>query len=230
MPGRYNEISVEEIIASCKMQLRIDHDNSHDDYLDMMIQEGIRHLSALSIFKKRQCDIEIVDLKSRLPKGFHRLLGLRFKRKTSPNSTTETCFTLLYVDKKFLSDAGCTVNSTVIRNFNQGFQIQHGFIHYNSDINATEATLAFLGLNLDEDGNIIIYEDYERALRNYACYQFTLSYSEQFKEATIERYKREWMSQKGWIKGNDAINDFQNNKFEIQKSFNALLTSDRVNI
>jgi len=228
MPGRYNEISVEEIIASSKMQLRISDTTEHDDYIDMIIQEGIRHLGTLSIFKKRQCDIEIIDLKSRLPKGFHRLLGLRFTKTNTIGNIR--CFTLLYVDKKFLSDVGCAVNSTNIRNFNQGFQIQHGFIHFNSDIEATEATLAFLGLNLDENGNIIIYEDYERALRNYACYQFTLAYSEQFKEATIERYKREWMSQKGWIKGNDAINDFQNNKFEIQKSFNALLTSDLVNL
>lgn len=233
MPGRYSTISIDEVIASTKMQLRLHNTTEHDDFFDIMINEAIRHLGALSIFVKRQCTLDFQDQKAKLPNGFHKLIGLRFINNlvqdtsdtTNAFLTSNNCFRLLYVDKDFLCDCECAVPTTGVAQFDSGFQIQNGFIHLNSDLNLDKATLAFIGLNVDDNDRLIVFEDHERALRAYGCYKFALSYSEDFKEATIERYKREWMMQKAWIKGSDAANDFQRNKREVQQLFNALLIS-----
>lgn len=224
--GRYDTITVDEIIASCKMQLRITDTTEHDDYLQIIINEGLRELNCLSLFKKFQCTLEIIDSKSKLPNGFQNLLGLRFSGSTS----SDAYFNLIYIDKKFLDDAGVNTSFSRLANYIDTFQILHGYIHYNSDINATEVSIAWMGLNLDEYGRLIVYEDYERALRAYACWNFTQAYSKDFKEATTERYGRVWKAQKAFVKGQDVQNDFRQNKYEINKLFTALLVSDFVNL
>ena len=225
MPGRFSTITVDEVLASAKMQLRLTNTTEFDDFLEILINEALRSLNCLSLLEKRQCDLDIIDLKSELPVGFQRLLGLRFL-KTNSVSGDDICFNLLYVDKKFLNDCKCNTSGRNLVNFTETFQIQQGFIFYNSDIGATEVTLAFLGFNVDEFGRIEIFERYERALRAYACYKFTLSYPEDFKESTTQRYQNEWRAQKQWIRGDDMQNDFMKNRWEITKLFNTMLLSD----
>ncbi len=226
--AKFDTITIDEIIASTKMQLRITDTTTSDDYFELMANEALRHLNCLSLFKKRQCTMDIVDLKSKLPKGFQRILGLRF---SSTNvSGNENCYNLVYIDRKFLNSCGCDTSAFNLANYVDSFQMQHGYIYYNSDIGATEATLAFMGLNLDEYGRLIVYEDYERAIRAYLCWMFTQAYPEDFKEATTERYGRTWKAQKAFLKGEDVQEDFRQNKYEIGKIFNGLLVSDFVNL
>ena len=217
MTGRYETISVKEVMAGCKMQLRL-KDSSHDDFLALYIHEGIRHLNCLSLFVKKQCTIEIVDLKSKLPDGFQQLLGLRYSKTTDGKIKHQN---MLYIDKKYINSP-----STTVSNYEDTFQINNGYIYYNNDVNATEATLSYLGLNIDEFGNMVVYSDYERALRAYGCYNFALSYSEDYKEATIQRYENTWRAQKAYIKSSDVQQDFKNRKYEMSKIMNAFLLSD----
>lgn len=215
--GRYETISIEEIVAGCKMQLRI-VDSSFDDFLSMYVHEGIRNLNCLSLFEKRQCTLDIIDLKSLLPIGFQQLLGLRYSRTTAGDSIFQN---MLYVDKRYISTVSATTS-----NYENTFQISKGYIHYNDNVNATEATLAYLGLNTDEFDNLIVYADYERALRAYACYNYALAFPEDFKENTTQRYLNTWKAQKMYIKGSDVQNDFKNRKYEMSKIFKAFLLSD----
>ncbi|KKL64723.1 hypothetical protein LCGC14_2162140 [marine sediment metagenome] len=217
MPGRYETITVNEVIAGCKMQLRIT-DSSFDDFLALYVNEGIRNLNCLSLFVKMQCTLDIIDLKSLLPNGFQRLLGLRYSKTV----TGETVYqNMLYIDKRYISTPSATVS-----NYEDTFQISKGYIHYNNDVNATEATLAYLGLNIDEFGNLVVYSDYERALRAYVCYNYALAFHEDFKESTTQRYENTWKAQKSYIKGEDVANDFKNRKYEMSKIFKAFLLSD----
>lgn len=218
MHGRYETISIEEIVAGAKMQLRLTNTSEFDDFLTLYVNEGTRNLNCLSLFVKNQCNLEIIDLKSKLPDGFQQLLGLRFSTTTAGDTVFQN---MLYVDRRYINTS--VPNTT---NYEDTFQIRNGFIHYNSDINATEATLVWLGLNIDEFDRLVVYADYERALRAYACYNYALAFHEDFKESTTQRYENTWKAQKSYIKGNDVLNDFKNRKYEMSKIFKAFLLSD----
>lgn len=213
MPGRFATISESEVITRCKLQLHL-NDNSHNLFLSILINEGLRSLGALSIFKKQECTLEIEGGKAALPAGFQRYLALR-----------SGCDSIIYADTDYLVGCGCSIPSNV---YNQPdlFQISHGIMYFNSDFEDTTADMAYMGMNLGENGKIIIYEDFERALNNYACWQFTLSYDEDYKESKITRHERQWIAQRSKIRGEDVANDFQNNKRRIKEIWGALLVSD----
>jgi len=217
--GRYETITVNEVVASAKMQLRLTNTTEFDDFLTLYVNEAVRNLNALSLFTKKQATIEIIDLKSRLPDGFQTLLGLRFSKTTAGDTVFQN---MLYIDKKYINDP----NKLNTSDFQDTFQIQNGFIFYNSDVDATEATLAYMSLNIDDFGHLIVFADYERALRAYACYKYALAFYEDFKESTTQRYENEWKAQKRYIKGSDVLNDFKNRKYEMSKIFKAFLLSD----
>lgn len=233
--GKFTEITIDEVLARTKLQLRIVNTTEHDDYLQLMILEGCRHLSTLSLFIKKQCEIPIVDRKSKLPSDFYRLLGVRATALPLTNgnnpflSAAGNCVTQIYVDNKFLNDCGCSINGNITVDFNNGFQINGGYIYWNSGIGTTSANLAYLAMNTDENGRLLIYEDYERAISNYACYQFTLSYTDLYPVTLSDRYNRTWTAQKAWIKGNDAANDFQSNKNLMMSYMTSLIVSPVVN-
>ena len=146
------------------------------------------------------------------------MLGLRYSKTTEGKTTFQN---MLYVDKRYIDTTSSTTSS-----YEDTFQISNGYIQYNNDVNATEATLAYLGLNIDEFGHLTVYADYERALRAYACYKYALAFHEDFKESTTQRYENEWKAQKRYIKGADVQNDFKNRKYEMSKIFKAFLLSD----
>lgn len=227
----YKEISIDEVLARTKIQMRVANTTEHDDFFALMILEATRHLGSLSLFKKKQTNLTIIDNKSELPKDFYRLLGIRASGQGSNNPFVNggNCITQLYVDNKFLNDCGCSSGIANTVDFNLGFQIQNGFVFWNSGIGADTATLAYLAMNTGDDGKLLIYEDYERAVSSYACYMFCLSYPDLYKESTTDRYKREWMAQKSWVRGNDAASDFQKNKREISAIFNSLIASQIYN-
>lgn len=232
MIGKLQEISEDDIISAAKMKLRKTETTSMDDYFSFLIQEGVRHLGTLSLFKKQQCELDIIDGKSELPKGFYRMIGLRFVCNNPPAPVDGGPYltnlpnrTLLYVDVPFLHSCGCNVTMGGVSPFTGTFQIIGNFIHYNSSVIGDRVTISYLGFNLSKEGRMILYADYERALTAYCCYNFALSYSDEYKEATIERYHQEWMAQKNWVKGLDAAHDFQQRKAEVMEIFNALVVS-----
>lgn len=216
--GRYETISFDEVVAGCKMQLRITSTAEFDDFLHMYVNEGARHLHCLSLFNKEQCNLEIIDLKSKLPTGFQQLLGARYSETRDGDTTYQN---MLYIDKRYTD---ITTASTA--DYQDTFQISKGYIQYNNDVNATEMTMAYLGLNTDEFGRLIVYSDYERALRAYACYKYALAFPEDFKESTTQRYENEWINQGKLIRSTDVQNDFKNRKYEMSKIFKAFLLSD----
>lgn len=231
MTGRYSTISIDQVIERAKKQLKLT-DTSEDDFLEMLANEAINNLDCLSLTKKQQKKLCVSNCKAKLPCGFFRLLGARFicSDIVDPENNTirNNWNNFLYIDKNFLRDCGCEVNenSTLpYRDYQQTFQIVDGWIYFNSYIDAEEVEIAYMGMNVDEYGRLLIYEDYERAMVNYICWQFALTNILMFNQYQIEKYERVWKAQKAKIKADDARNDFQNTKYQIRKIFNAVLVN-----
>lgn len=241
MTPRYSEITVDEVVARAKMQLRLTSTNEHDLFLEALAYEALDSLNALSQLIKKQCEITFTNNTSKLPKDFIKLLLLRIN-KCECNDTNDpinnqlfnNCSVALYVDTKFLNSCGCdSLGLNNLTPFGRGFQINNGFIHFNFSSDLTEiqtATLAYMGVNTDKDGKSLIYQKYERAISAYLCFKFTLAWAENFNQYIIDKYNQEWVNQRSKIIGQDVANDFQNNKMEINKYFSSLLVSRTVNI
>ncbi len=110
-------------------------------------------------------------------------------------------------------------------------QIQNGFFVFNDNITDDSIiTIAYLSLNIDEGGNVKIYERYERALMYYAMWNFADSFPATiYPEPKILRWRSQWVQQKAHLKGLDAADNFRNTKREVSIAFEALVTSNFVN-
>lgn len=228
--GKFSTISVEEIITRASLQLRL-QDSSESDFLSILAFEAISSIGALSCYVKQQCEIDVCDGRAKLPKNFQKFIAIRVKG--TADTGAEVCQMQFYADRKFLSDCGCSntnnsVNTSVF-DFNQSFQIVNGYIIFHNSPNVDSVTLAYLGLNLDTEGNHIIYEEYERAVSNYICWQFATSLKNEYPESRIRSWQKNWVMQKQYVKGIYAKEDFVETKREVSLAFNALLISKIVN-
>lgn len=226
----YQTISVDEIISAAKMPLRLQNTTEYDDWFELLVYEAIRSIDSLACFTKRQCDIDIVDYKGVLPKGFQRLLGLRFlcdDITNNQNNGTTGSFadSFIYVDSKFLMDCGCDLNNTTLRHYGSFVQIQQGYLYVNTNLQITGVRMAFLGLNVDDNGLPLIYDYYQRCLTAYICWKYTRSFSDMYKEADIRSYEAEYYAQRGWIRATEVKEDFIKSKRKIGELANAILVS-----
>lgn len=233
MTPTFNTISLKEVVARAKMSLRIKDTSESDLFLEVLAREAIGSLNPLSQLIKKQCSLTVTGQSAELPKDFVRYLAFQVDIK---NSTTDPitdqllsgCQRMLYADSAFLENCGCNADGAL--GWRQGgFQIRDGFIHFNAANTIVSNTLAYMGLNVDDKGDPVIYERFERAISAYMCFKYTLAFVEDFNQYVIESYKREWTAQKSRMEGEDVVSQFRDNKREIQSIWTAMLVSKSVN-
>lgn len=217
MLKRYTTISIDEVVERTKMQLRLQNTTEHDDYLTVLVHEGLRKLNNLYQLEKFTCKLTVEDNKAELPKNFIRLLAI-----------TADCFPMLYADLDFIKDCGC--DTTDLQWYRNTFQITGKYIHLKSDTEVEEIRLAYYGLAVDDNGCMAVYEDFEPALMHYSCWLFGLAYPEDYPLNWLETHRRNWVAQKAYLKGMAQVEDFQRNKREIQTIFKSKLVSNLLNI
>lgn len=224
--GYYNTITLNQVISSVRAQLRID--TSDDDiWIEKLVNEGVRHLDGLSIFVKSFACLTVEDSRAKLPHGYHSLIGIRFKQPDIENTdgtiiTSQNYFGVTYVDLSFIQSSTSTNNVAV----SSSYQIIGGCIQFNNTIeDGAKIQLAYWGLNVDNDGLFVVYEDYERALTAYACWKYCLQNYDKYPNNLYSTYMLEWKAQKKWIKSNDVRDHFQKNKRAMASTMNAIINA-----
>ncbi len=230
-------ISIEEVISRAKVRLKIGNTSEYDDYLEMSISEGLRHLDMLTLYVKKQTILEIQDSKAQLPCDFMKLLGMRILKtvlttsfingKMVSNVPIPICSPIFYVDKTFLNDCACNNidGNNILQNFRDTMQIVNGYISFNSNsIDEGKVSIAYMGLNVDQQGKILIYPEYERALTYYAMSQFQEDILMDNRSiALADRNYQKFVAQKAWLKAGAWKDEFQRTKMEIASMVNALV-------
>lgn len=228
-------VSIDDILSRTKADLRLMDTTEHDGYLEILVREALGSMNAISQLQKKQCTLTVEDAKIKLPKDLVRFLALRPKSwlpSTDTNPITSNfpgnCGRFIYADTTFLDSCGC--DNFGFRNFNSGFQINNGFIHFNSEVDIDEATIAYLGMWLDKEGKPAIFERFERALSAYACWKFTRSWTEKYNQYVQESYRMEWVNQREFLKGLAVKDEFEQNKVYITGMMRSLIVSSVANI
>ncbi len=219
-------IPIDAILSSCKAALKIEQ-SDQDVWFTKLIQESIRHLDALCLFKKQVKTLDVQNNIACLPCGFFKLLALRF-------GAVPNCGWAVYADIPFANSLGCDCNSESIFACSNTFQIQGNKIVFNQRKNfaangdvitspITSCTIAYFGFDTDEDGLFNVYADMERALTAYVCWKYTQQNFREYPQYIQVGYKNEWIAQKKWIKSCAYYNDFWNKRFEINEWSSAIL-------
>ncbi len=246
--GDYNHISIDQIVASAKMRLRIGDSGEDDIFLERYANEGARHFDSLSTFVKRQCDLELVNGKAKLPNGFYQMLAVG-------SCDAVTGFVnYWYVDQPFLETCGVDMQGNFIAAGGL-FQIQDGYIYVTVGANysnnhgtsvlgtsgstTTNASsvasgpvfitnnikIAFIGMNVDDNGMMVVYSDMERGLVAYCVWMYMLdSPAGKYTPQQISANEQIWINQKKWYKSIQFQNNFRNNKRAIASVTNAWIS------
>lgn len=224
----FDTITYDQVIGYTKQELGITNTTDHDALLEIKINEAVRHIDNLRQTKLLNCILDITDNRIALPKGFQQLLGLRFCELASTEdnavpSTTYMFRDLWYFDYKYLNM--CDINPSDLKKWNaedyiNTFKIvenKYIVFNFNAAENYSKAQIAFKGVNTDTNGKFVIYADYERAVVNYAAYQFALRFPELYSSAFLSDKRETWKAQKAWLKGRDQERAWSDNKAEMQK-------------
>lgn len=229
-----NYISIEEVIASAKIRLRLTDTNNADMALEHYILSGARSISSLDSFIIKQKSIDLNDGIANLPKDFFTLIAARLQDPIATADDTSLsigdCSRAIYVNSNYLYSNGCDCSDDDLTPFADTFQIVGNQIHFNSYVNATSILLTYQARNVDDNGLPLIPEDHARALTAYASYQYALSYRvtgldpSGYMPDQIEMYRQEWMAQKAYCRGLAVKKDARHRKAELMATMNALLT------
>lgn len=221
-------ISIDQMVSSVKIDLGMMDNPSYDILLEKWINEGCRHLSAVSLFVKKPLIIEVAagEKEICLPSGFKNLLGVRwvgnvkYTNSAGDEVTQKSCMPVLIADKRFLSDCGCTDIYTVEDSVNSLTIVGNKMILGQAPEIDSKLEISYIGFYKDNEDMLIILADYERALSAYARMKFLQAYPEakgQYTSMLLNLAAREWMNQKRWVKGVAAKNSFDSNKYEISR-------------
>ena len=221
--GKYSIVSLQEAVESAKEMLRLQDTTEFDGFLLRKADEAMRHIGDDTTYAKRACTLDIIDGRAKLPMGFIRLLGARM------SDSNGNCLEQPYLDLPYLTDCGCENIASINNGFNNPFQIQEGYIvfHAPSDLETQTIRIAYISRSVDDDGLMLMSERHERAIEAYLCYQFTLSFFENYPVNIRQEYKNAWKNQKQHLKGMSQRERFEENKREIAAILNAWITSDR---
>jgi hypothetical protein len=93
-------------------------------------------------------------------------------------------------------------------------------------IQTYEITIAFIGMNVDDNGMMVVYSDMERGLVAYCVWMYMLDApAGQYTPFQIAANEKIWMNQKGWYKSVQFQNQFRNTRRQMMSVARAWIAS-----
>lgn len=236
--GTYAVMTQEAILSAIKAELKLSDTPDQDIYFTRLINEAVLHTDNLSLLKKCVKTLSVTDNVATLPCGFVRMMALALGECQCPQA--------IYVSLPFIRQCGASTSTQGVYASLGAYEIQnnhivfHSTFFYNgaglcgctSDVSVTpitQCTIAYLGMNVDDEGMYKIYTRYERGIIAYVVYKYMRQNFKEYPRDIREDYRREWEAQKRFIKGVDFQNNFRDNKWEVAEWANALIGTKNFN-
>lgn len=209
-------IESSQVLGMVKQRLRLTYTSDQDVYLDGLILEGERRLSTNETLIIKDCEVTVQNNKFYMPDDCKRILVLR-----SQNS----CISGVFLDVPFFKSCGCNVNfynNPLVNIAN----INGRWVNFLNTIpDDTVLDIAYQRLNTGDDGMMIINEEHEIALIAYACYQFGLTYPQDYTPLQINMWKAEYNVQANKVRGLAARRQFDQDKLQIEQKINQMVNT-----
>jgi hypothetical protein len=161
-------MKIEDVIAAASEELNASYENNAL-WFEVLIHQAVRSHKTPKKFKEIHVRVEAQDNKIVMPDGWIRILGLY-----DCNTSLKYCPDIDYVLQ----------NDCIV--FDTGLAIKDG----------TKFDFRYYGLNINDQGELIIPDDWERMLVAYIGWKYTRRYIKDFGVAVMQNYQREYQTQK----------------------------------
>lgn len=233
------KIEIGSIINRAKRRLGLQNTFEEDGYFELLAIESLRGTNATDVYTIQCATLDIDCGSAKLPDQYDQLLFFQFGDGTGCSGCCGANITPTAGENQIIV---CTCrglygyfqqNNIILQHgqtcgwYGNYFQIQNGFINFPSTITATQITVYYKGFNEDDDGFMVFSEEQQRGLSAYIAWQYSTDklntgiYTPQQNQA----WQREWIAQKGWLNGKEAIRSFKLNKQNIMLLANAVLSN-----
>lgn len=228
--GNNDLIPVSQVIALAKMRLGGIDTSDHDLWFEIEVNNALKKLSSASTIGWHHMMVELNNGMFRLPFGLLKLVAV--KRHCSDNTTTDEEDTGAYNSWLIISRGytnyfnGCGCLEDYIKVGDDGY----GYL--NVDLPEGDYDIYWIGYNVDENGVMKIYEDYESFLANYLCYKFFLVFGHKyFENPYIPRdqrteFKKEYLAEKRKIKSIEGLAAFQEDRMQLDREMHRVFIAN----
>lgn len=209
--GINDVVTDQEILSQVKFVLRITDTNEHDTLILQFINDGVRLLrnnfSLIPLIARLQIDPLTHSVK--LPKGFYELNG------SNPIRTFNNSDNVNH---------GALAPSAVVDGFYKGSfspclsaKVVGGYIYFGSETTDNMCEIAFLGLNVDSNGNLQIPRIADLCVRYFTIAEMCLMLPDKGEQYAL--YQKRFKEQKRYVRGEYAKSDSQDDK-GVEEGYN----------
>lgn len=191
--GTYEFVTIDSIIAASKMRLGIRDSDECNMYLKDLCIEGFKKIGARQSYVQAVLQLPVENARAKLPGNFcmvNKFNGVAFVEadgEAAPqnNGWAEPAYT----GNPFYKNS--PYNGWSISSYCESFNVENGYIYFDSNVSAEFVLIACLVTAQDENGDIVIPESYQNFLIPYCCWQYGLTYDyAPFKVASWEKMYR----------------------------------------
>lgn len=207
------------VLTIVKQMLRLSDTTDHDIYLESLINSGARRLGTTETLIIKNCTATATDSRFYLPKDCKELLAFRSK---------DSCVQGTFVATNFFTQCGCNslLSSAGINYLSNLINIEGRWAYLQVSVpDGTEFEIAYSALNTDEDGMMVINEEQQIAIENYASWKFAISYPENYTRSQWEDWKNDFTLQSGKCRGLAARRSFKQSREQIKSKIHQMVNT-----
>lgn len=225
-----------QVITLARSYLNLMDTEENNNYLEKLINIAAGRLNATDSYVINCKESEIECGQAALPEFVDELICFQLEPSNSCSgccqgmilSTTEAetgtlpaaCNCVSYY---YFSQAAMTGAPGSCGWYQNYFYMQDNYLHFPSTVTATSVKIWYRGLNVDDNGIMILQEEQEDALASFAAYRYALTFPQSYSPLQINEFKQNWIAQKNWLNGTEAVRKFKLQKPQISAVMNSIM-------
>lgn len=217
--GKLGRIKVGTIIGNVIRDMQLTNVGSIHDYMIEWSYEAEILIGSYDTFVRKECLVEIKDNRLKLPKDFYQFISLKVGG-VFPEVTNRD-FRLFYHDSPNLATASPEHHALDLLNLGSAFRtdgteirtakmtLEDGWIHVSGIQEATEAGIAYMAIDVDEDGFPYIKDGHQMAVTAYIIWKLkTADYTKgKVPHHVYKELETRWLWLCGQARGDDEMPD-----------------------
>lgn len=212
-------VTNESVLTIVKQMLRLSDTTDHDIYLSQQINEGVRRLSTNETLIIKNCTATANNSRFYLPVDCKQILAFR---------SSTSCLQGTFVDTNFFTQCGCNalISSNGISPLSNLIDIVGRWAYLILAVeDGSTFEIAYQALNSDESGLMVINEEAQIAVQNYAAWKFALSYPENYTRFQWMEWKEDYMFQAAKCRGLASRRKFEQAREQIKSKINQMVNT-----
>lgn len=235
------KVHIDSVVDAAKFNLGLRDTTEADADLERLINQAAQGIDSTESYVVNCATLDVDCAKAKLPDDCIDVLCIRPDTGGGCSGCCNTSFDPETEPNPGLAHCNCSTwwvtNRGVLTEFcNQGlsctyggniFAVQNGYLVFMDTITFTEVEVHYQGYNVDDNGLMVLNEEWERGLSSYASWKYASAGQNyrNYDRGQIADWRRDWTAQVNKIRGKAAQRDFRQNKPKFASVARAILIS-----